>query len=203
MESCNVGECKATINLDCERLMISIKKGGTDRVFFWEPGNDPKWVNLIPEEGAQPPEDNIKNCKIVWVVAGCLKEGNSSISVEMTDGMLCRADVKAFFAMYNKWRCKAEEFRLGWPWNMDRVAIEELRAEAAGIRMGDRITPMEHSVLRFIDHLVPSDDHPYYDDDLRESGNKDEKRRAMTVWRKNQIKRVGSLLNSEGPGSQR
>jgi len=199
MEQCHIGEAKITLNLDYDRLMIAVRRGiDPCRAFHWEPGDDPKWVRSLPKPEALPPSNNIAATKIVWVVAGCLGENPTTLSKRMIEGLLCREDVKEFFKLYFKWRTKAEECRAGWPWNMDLDYIEELEIEGAGYRAAESITPLERDSQEFINRLVPSEGHPYYDEKLRDDGNLVERERAMSEWRKGQMQRVRYALNRVG-----
>lgn len=203
MQNCTIGRCKVTMNLDCDRLMITVRKDGRELgTSFWEPGHDLKWVTIVPEKDKLPPEDNIWMCRIVSLVAGCLSSDHKNLSNKDLDRLLCREDVKEFFKVYYKWRTKAEEFREEWPWNMEPSEIEELRSEGETIRSGTP-TPMERTILEFIDRLIPDPAHPYYDPvdssmDLSERLKTRE--RSIAEWRRKQTRRASLVVNKESLG---
>lgn len=204
MDEMYIGDTKIKMISNCHRVMIStqsresIAAGKEANVFFWEPGDDPKWLKMLPRTNADKEDDKVIIWRIIWVIARCLNEDFSKLTSRMTDGLAAREDVREFFQFYLKWRQRAEDFSANWPWNLTVEEIDGYKEELEVINKLDSLTATESSLKDFLLGVIPDPQHPYYDADLRLNGSSEERKARVDSWRS--TKRSETLKSLKGVG---
>ena len=189
MDTLYIGDTKLTITNHCHRLMISASlqpevSDSEPRIFFWEAGEDPKWIKCLPKTDASEGDDMVIQWRLIWFLGICVGEDFNKMSGRMIDGIVARDDVREFFHAYLKWRTRAEDWIAGWPWNLEPNEVEDFRLELDALLDINKPTATQRALVDFLRTVVPSVKHPYYNDDLRENGSDHEREVEVEKWRK-------------------
>jgi len=188
MRSIMIGNCRLEIVADMSRVLIKVRGPDKNRDFVWKSGENPKWLTVIPVAGAEI--KHLTMTRITWLLGSILKvDVRARGSV---DKILKRGDVKDFFFAYLEERTTAETFANEWPWNLTVSDVDHIRKDIEAIKDEDDIEdPSVKEELDFLDGNLPSEDMPYWDDDLRDHGSADQREEAFKAWRKRNLKSLG------------
>jgi hypothetical protein len=185
-------------------ISANLKPEVTDsesRIFFWEAGEDPKYLKCLPKAACEEyaaGEDNVIIWRLIWFLGVCVGEDFYKMSDRMIDGIVARDDVREFFHAYLKWRTRAEEWIAGWPWNMEPNEVEEFRLELNALLDLEERTSTQNTLVDFLRTVVPDVKHPYYNDDLRENGSDHEREVEVEKWRKLRSEQLRKAIGGVG-----
>jgi hypothetical protein len=184
MQSIMIGNCRLELIREMSRVTVRVNGPNKVQEFVWKSGEDPKWLIALPVEGDQV--KHVTTTRITWLLGAILK---MDIGARGTaEKIYNRGDVKDFFFSYLEERTKAEGFSDEWPWNLSIEDVERIKQDVEAIEnQEDAKDPVTQEYLEFLRGVIPADDMPYWDADLRENGSMIQREVAFTKWRKEKL----------------